>query len=102
VADAVIRIENGQATFVYSDELAQALAPLGQATVTRASHVEPHPTRRGWLADMRPSGGPVLGCGWHRVPEMCDEAGIASLPPFETREAALQAEREWLRVHKGL
>jgi hypothetical protein len=32
----------------------------GQATIRRASHVEPDP-RGGWTADMSPSNGPKLG-----------------------------------------
>lgn len=91
--------------FVYDDELA-ALLELGTVTVERASFVEPvidaphsidlgmpSETVRdfiyqrgpfaGWTADMRPSDGPVLG-------------------PFKTRQAALDAERCWLREEKGL
>lgn len=99
-------IRNGVAEFIYGDDL----APLARhATVTRASHVEPHPTRPGWLADMRPSGGPVLGRGFERTPEAIAWSrhhhgtdGIESLPPFETRQAALDAELAWLRKHRGL
>jgi hypothetical protein len=99
-----IVIEGGKARFVYSDELA-SLAKEG--TVTRASHVEPHPTMPGWLADMRPSGGPILGLVEHALNVDPDEAwgdswGIRSLQPFPTREAALDAERAWLRREKGL
>lgn len=79
----VLRIENGAMTFVYADPLAP-LAALGR--VVRASRVEPHPTRPGWIADMEPSGGPVLG----------------EFDPYQTRAAALEAEREWLREHRGL
>lgn len=100
--------EAGDVSFVYSDDLAEVFAGEPQTT-TRASHVEPHPTRPGWLADMRPSGGPVLGRGWERAQvsiawslEHEGADGIASLPPFETRQAALDAERQWLREHKGL
>jgi hypothetical protein len=52
--------------------------------------VEPHPTKNGWLADMRPVDGPVLG------------ANGTSSEPFKTRAEALAAEREWLRKEKGL
>jgi len=71
---------DGTSAFVYHD----ALAPLAQrpgAVTTRASHVEPCPG--GWSADMRPSGGPVLG-------------------PFTLRAEALAAEREWLSQTWGL
>ena len=77
---------------MHDDRLARTLAPLGRTSrITRASHVEPHPTRQGWLADMSPSGGPVIGAN-----------GSASLDadrlePFETRAAALEAELTWLR-----
>lgn len=104
----IIIEENGDIRFVYSDALAEVFAGEEQTTV-RASHVEPHPTRPGWLADMRPSGGPVLGRGWVRTPEaiawsLAHEGndGVASLPPFPTRADALAAEREWLRREKGL
>jgi hypothetical protein len=55
------------------------LAVLGQATITRASHVEPDDQGR-WLADLSPVHGPVLG-------------------PFAHRSEALQAERTWLERH---
>ena len=104
--DIVIN-EDGTIQFVYDDELA-AVFDGEEQTTTRASHVEPagdlcphcgtvarrfadcahaHVTR-GWLADMRPSGGPVL----------VDADGEG----FKTRAAALAAEREWLRKEKGL
>ena len=105
----VIRIEGGTASFVYSD----ALAPLleqGQATVTRASHGEPHPTRPGWLVDMRPSGGTVFGKDgpltgsylWRETPGENPLMRYRDLEPFALRDDALAAEREWLRKEKGL
>lgn len=79
-----IVIEEGVARFVYSD----ALAPLAaDGVITRASHVEPA-ISGGWLADMRPSGGPVL----------LAEDGFG----FPTRQAALDAERAWLLENKGI
>ena len=65
MTEHVIKIEGGEASFVYDDALVNeadgpSLLAMGPSTVTRASHVEPHPTRPGWLADMSPSGGPVL------------------------------------------
>jgi hypothetical protein len=66
---------DGAVRFVYDDALRSLLA-LGQPTIRRASHVEP--TRDGqWTVDLGPMDGPVLG-------------------PFETRAAALGAERAWL------
>lgn len=105
--DIVVEAD-GTVRFVYDDALAEVFEGEQQET-RRASHVEPHPARPGWLADMRPSGGPVLGRGWQRTPEaiawsLANEGsdGIASLPPFQTRQEALAAEREWLRRERGL
>jgi hypothetical protein len=81
--------------------------------------VEPHPTRNGWLADMRPVDGPVLGAQgeWSLVGVTTadtlaivseDEARaieadiIEAMEPFKTRSEALAAEREWLSVNRGL
>lgn len=93
--DQVIKISAGKAQAVYSDELQPVLAEMGDTTVTRASHVEPADTipnvpnrLTGWVADMRPSGGPVLTAP--------DGNG------FPTRQAALDAERDWLRRERGL
>lgn len=104
----VVLGEDHALRFVYDDALA-ALAARG--TTTRASHVEPHPTRAGWVADMRPSGGPVLGLdgewrpthdsGLSELPAV-DKEHVGMLEPFATRQAALDAEREWLRREQGL
>lgn len=114
--DADILIdESGHVRFVYSDLLDSVFADDERMT-TRASHVEPHPTKGfGWIADMVPSGGPVLGASGEmnvidttRSDAFCylGQAGIdaqwAKLEPFATRQAALDAERAWLRAHKGL
>lgn len=88
---------DGEVQAIYSDDVADLVAG---SEVRRASHVEPHPSKPGWLADMRPVGGPVLGDGWHRDPAMLEgelAAGIRDLPPFPTRKAALAAEVAWLR-----
>ena len=69
---------DGEIRYIYDDALREIMR-LGDAVITRASHVEP--TEQGeWTADMRPSDGPVLG-------------------PFVTREEALQAERRWLEAN---
>lgn len=87
--------EDGTVRFVYSDELAPVFAGEEQATV-RASHVEPY--RGGWVADMEPSGG-----SWLFVEGEATRADdFERLTPFATRQAALDAERAWLREHKGL
>ncbi len=52
------------------------LREIGKLQITRASHVDPD-SDGNWLADMGPSGGPVLG-------------------PFVSRSEALVAERKWL------
>jgi hypothetical protein len=66
---------DGGFRFVYEDALRGLLA-LGRATIRRASNVEPTSDGQ-WTADLGPMDGPVLG-------------------PFETRAAALAAERAWL------
>ncbi len=89
--DIVIK-ENGDIEFIYSDDVAEVFAgELNQRTV-RASHVEPFGF--GWIADMRPSGGPVL---WDT-----DTDNPLGRVAFKTRQAALDAELAWLREHKGL
>jgi hypothetical protein len=69
---------DGAVRFLYEDALRE-LHALGQPTIRRASHVEPTPDGQ-WTADLGPMEGPVLG-------------------PFETRAAALDAERAWLVHH---
>ena len=69
---------DGTVDLVYDDTVRGLLA-LGRAAIRRASYVEPTPDGR-WTADLGPMEGPVLG-------------------PFETRAAALDAERGWLMHH---
>lgn len=95
--------DDGTIRYVYSDEQAAFVGEwlgdeIASQVTTRASHVEPHPTKPGWLADMRPSGGPILGLNGTWIDP--DYADI--LQPFSTRQIALDAERAWLREHKGL
>ena len=57
---------DGSMRFIYDDNL-RRLLDHGHAAVRRASHVEPGDPARGqhplrWYADLRPSGGEVLGC----------------------------------------
>ena len=61
--------------FLYTDSLSELLN-IGEATIKRASNVEPTALNR-WVADMSPSGGPKIG-------------------PFVLREEALNAEAAWL------
>lgn len=67
---------DGTITSIYDDALTE-LIDQGTARITRASHVEPNPNGSGWIADMSPMGGPLLG-------------------PAPLRELALQLEVGWL------
>ena len=67
----------GEIRCIYHEEL--EFKVLGQARITRASHVEPTADGR-WTADLTPVGGPVLG-------------------PFARRTVALAAEHAWLVRH---
>ena len=77
---------SGTMRFVYDDRL-RGLLRHGEASVARASHVEPgdpdkgqDPTR--WYVDLAPTSGPVLG-------------------PFLERRTALDKEVEWIEAHLG-
>lgn len=65
---------DGRILLVYDEAI--DVSVLGIPAIRRASHVEPDDGSR-WWADMRPSGGAILG-------------------PFGSRSRALDAEREWL------
>lgn len=72
-AEGVIR-------FIYDDALLGLLSE-GKPSVTRASHVEPCALGwGGWIADLSPVSGPVLG-------------------PYTTRHEALAAEVEWINTN---
>jgi hypothetical protein len=60
---------------IYGEEI--DLVALGQATICRASHVEPDGQGQ-WWANLGPVGGPILG-------------------PFPRRTEALAAEVTWLQ-----
>jgi hypothetical protein len=60
--------------FLFEDALTPLLQ-LGDASIRRASYVEPKGTE--WYADLSPVGGPLLG-------------------PFDFRSEALDAEAAWL------
>lgn len=78
-----IRINpSGSIRFIHDDKLAGLLS-AGDATVRRASHVEPVTIdgKVKWQADMSPVGGPVLD-------------------PCDTRTEALAKEVDWLNQHK--
>ena len=68
---------DGELRFLFDDALAPLL-DLGEASIQRASYVEPIGTQ--WYADLSPVGGEVLG-------------------PFELRSDALAAEAIWLLEH---
>lgn len=112
MAEHTIKIDNGHLSFVYDDELGDLLDE-GTVAVCRASHVEPHPVlKSGWVADMRPSGGPILGFESQFQPqsvlpmEHMSELELSMVQkcvvPFTTRAEALAAERAWLTKNKGL
>jgi hypothetical protein len=67
--------DQGVITAIYDDRLA-VLIDQGDATITRASHVEPQDG--GWCADMSPIGSNVR------------------LGPYKLRQEALDAEVEYL------
>ena len=85
--DILIR-PDGSIAFVYADELADVFD--GEMLQTRrVSNVEPAGTSgifgNEWVADMTLAGAPDVLLG-----------------PFPTRQEALDAERQWLREHRGL
>lgn len=86
--------EDGSIQAVYDDVLVEMFGGE-QLTTARASHVEPHPCGPGWLADMRPAGGPVLGANGE-VDMDTNPDTYDALVGFKTRAAALKAERAWL------
>lgn len=74
----VLVCNDGSCRAIYGEMI--DLTILGDVEISRASYVEP--TENGmWLADLSPTGGPVLG-------------------PFHFRSEALTAEIAWL--HKNL
>jgi hypothetical protein len=70
-----IVVSGDRVRFIHQDDLVEAMR-IGKTTTRRATHVESG--EDGWNADLRPVNGPVLG-------------------PFTRRDAALQAEADWLR-----
>ena len=70
-----IVVSGSEIRFIHQDDLAEALQ-AGKTITRRASHVEPG--KGGWMSDLGPVNGPVLG-------------------PFRRRDTALQAEENWLR-----
>jgi hypothetical protein len=71
-------LPDGTCKAIYGEEI--DLATLGKLSIQRASHVEPVPSGEGWLADLSPVGGPVLG-------------------PFPRRSEAIAAEVAWLEAN---
>lgn len=108
--DLVFKIDpEGNIHFVHSDAAMAIVSVFAESEITRASYVEPHPREQDrWLADMAPVGGPVLGegCEGRQPHKQCDcdtcERVLLALTPFATHDAALAAERAWLREHRGL
>lgn len=73
---AISIANDGTVRFIHDDDLAFLLEE-GEASVQRASHVEPTPDGRAWIADLSPVNGPEL-------------------PACARRQDALEAERVWL------
>lgn len=73
----LVILPGGMARCVYNEAI--DLTALGHPSITRASHVEPD-QHGGWLADLAPVSGPLLG-------------------PFPQRSDALAAETDWLEAH---
>ena len=73
----LVILPSGTARCLYDEAI--DLSALGKSFITRASHVEPD-QHGGWLADLSPVGGPLLG-------------------PFPHRSDALAAEKAWLEAH---
>jgi hypothetical protein len=67
---------NGQISAIYFDDLV-GLCEQGKTEIKRASHVEPVEGGHGWMVDMDPVGGPMIG-------------------PYRTRGEALTAEINYL------
>ncbi len=79
-----VYIKGGTMRFIYTDA-ARPLLSLGEASIRRASRVEPGDPAKGqdplqWYANLAPVHGPVLG-------------------PFTERTLALTAEVQWLHQH---
>lgn len=67
----MIFLEDGTAESIYSEDI--DLSTLGKLTHTRASHVEPG--KNGWVADLSPVGGPLLGPFTRRSEAITNEIG---------------------------
>lgn len=93
-----IAVQGGVARFIHSDAAMALLAPIGDVSMRRASHVDPwvelseqarhafiaqhgaqdvYALREKWFADLSPVGGHTAG-------------------PFDTRQAALDYEADWI------
>lgn len=77
----------GTPKFVWDDSLIDVAESLGEVSIVRASHVEAAPAGPGWIADMKPSGGPIL---------------LDNGKPFRLHSQAIAAERQWLAENCGL
>lgn len=98
--DAVrLVIDGGEVRALYSDGLAEVFDALGETEINRASHVEPW-NFGGWYADMSPSDGPKFLLPEYQVNSVNEFIGRPR--GFATRQAALDAERAWLREHQGI
>lgn len=86
--------EDGTVEGIYDDATVGIVKAIAaHVDVRRASHVEPYAD--GWIADMRPVGGPVLFADGE-TPDLSDRSDAYDVTAFATRQAALDAERRWL------
>jgi hypothetical protein len=76
-AKTIVVRPNGLIEFIYDDDLKGFIDQQSEKKLFRASHVEPD-DKGNWWADLSPIDGPKLG-------------------PFNTRQAALNAEVEWIQ-----
>lgn len=72
----IVVLPDGSLQMIHDDDVSAQVFDASEATVRRASHVEPE--CMAWIADLSPVDGPLLG-------------------PFPTRREALEAEVAWLR-----
>lgn len=105
--DIIIEFSNGGTAQFVLDESTRPLTALGHATIERASHVVPtgfwqrmaFKVLRRLFGDDGKAAAFTRGwrCSWY-----ADMVGGERLGPYATREAALAAERDWIREHRGL
>lgn len=74
-------ILNGELKTIHTDKLLPLFNKLGNASIKRASYVEPIDGTTNWSVDLSLVGGPIMG-------------------PFTTRDEAISIEIDWLLKNK--